>query len=175
MNQDRYLQWQKKLQDRKWYRRFWIFFGIYSIAAVFLVGAYLLLAGDWKVVLVALVAFVLARLVFTPLILLLYKKPRPYQRLKFETTFSLFLSPQQTQGNALPSGHAVSFSAISFVFFWYFPVLGLVMFGLTVAASWSRIILGYHDEWDILAGWVLGIFSALLAIWLVAPLVFTKI
>ena len=175
MKSDRYLLWQKKLQGRKWYRRFWVFFGIYSIAAVFIVSAFLILVGDWKIVSVALGSFIIGRLVFSPLIFLVYKKQRPYQALNLETTFSYFLSPKQKKYNSFPSDHAVSFAAISFALFWYLPGLGVTMFVLTVLASYSRIILGYHDEVDVVGGWLVGIISALLVIWLFVPLAFTRL
>jgi membrane-associated phospholipid phosphatase len=173
MPQDRFLNWQSKLEQKPWYRRFWVFFGIYSLAAVFLVGAYLLLVGDYKLVFLALVAFVIGRLVLSPLIFVFYKKQRPYQRLKFSTTFSYFLSPEQKHPNSFPSDHAVSFAAIAAVLFWYMPGLGVLMFVLTLVASYARVVLGYHDEFDIIAGWGLGIFSAILAIGFIAPLLFT--
>ncbi len=173
MQPNRFLNWQSKLESKPWYRRFWVFFGIYSLAAVFLIGAYLLLLGVYKLVLLALIAFVIGRLILSPLIFLFYKKARPYQKLKFDTTFSYFLSPKQKHHNSFPSDHAVSFSAIAGVFYWYSPGLGVILFILTVIASYARVVLGYHDEFDIIAGWGVGIFSAILAIGFIAPMLFT--
>ncbi len=170
MDINRYVVWQEKLQSQKWYRRFWVFFGIYSIAGVFVAGAYLLTIGQWKVVVIAFAAFVIARLIFAPIITLFYKKPRPYQSLKFSTVYSRLFSPQQIINNSFPSGHAVSFAAISYIFFWYFPVLGFIMCALTLLASCSRVVLGYHDEWDVLGGWMVGSFSAIVTLVFIAPI-----
>ncbi len=175
MKPERYLLWQTKLTTQKLYRYFWVTFGIYSVSAVFVIGAILLLSGQWKIAAVAFIAFAIARLVLSPLVYFLYKKPRPYQKFNFTVVSSWLLSPIQKRSNAFPSDHAASLAAISFVFYYYLPIVGLFMFGLTVLNGMARIILGYHDELDILAGWFLGVLAAIITIKLLVPVVFTTL
>jgi undecaprenyl-diphosphatase len=175
MNQNRYLDWQEQLKTRKLYRTAWTFFGIYSIVFIFLIGVVLIAHHQEKVVLVALIAFVIARLIFSPLIYLFYRKARPYQKFNFDTLFSRLLSTRSVRQNSFPSDHAVSFASIGFVFYWYMPSLGILLLILAAMNGYARIVLGFHDEWDVMAGWLLGILAALIAIVWLAPVVFTRL
>ncbi len=162
MNFDRYKFWQQKLSNQKLFRLFWVTFGIYSVVAVFVISGILLLQGYFKVVFLAFLAFILGRLVLSPLVYLIYKKDRPYQKYNFHVLSSWLFSPMGERSNAFPSDHAISFAAISFIFFLHQPEVGIFLFLVTLLNGIGRIILGYHDQWDVLGGWAVGILSGLL-------------
>lgn len=153
----------------------WAFFGVYAILAVAILGFIMLFGFFWKVVVIAFIAFLLARLIVSPLIFLVYKKSRPYQLYQFTTFHSKWLlSPPTTKKNSFPSDHAASLAAIATVFYWYLPSVGIAIALLAAINGYARIVLGYHDEWDILGGWVVGVASAAVVIHLVAPYIFAK-
>ena len=173
MNSNFYLHQQKLLATSAWYRQFWKFWGIYSVLLIFAVGGYLLLLGKWREVLAAFAAFVLARVVVSPLIYIFYKRQRPYQKLNFTTIHSWLLSGPATRHNSFPSDHAASFASISTALFWYFPVLGVFLILLTLINGCGRIVLGYHYSFHVLAGWIVGVLSALAVVYWLAPVLFT--
>ena len=167
-----YLNWQKRLASRTWYRRFWVFCGIYSVALVVLLSLYLLAEGEIKVVMLAFLAFVLGRLIISPLIFLAYKKTRPYQKLNFTTFHSWFFSSVTKRNSSFPSDHAISLSAISTALIYYYPYLAIWLAVLCAVNGWARVVLGYHYILDVFVGWVLGILSAFVIIYWLGPLLF---
>ncbi len=174
MNPNFYLNQQKQLAAQKWSRWFWQFWGIYSVFFVFAISLYFLLTLRQGIVILALCAFVIARLIISPLIYLVYKKERPYQKFKFVPIQSILFSKSTKRLNSFPSDHAVSFASITSVFFWYSPDLGYLMIFVTILNGLARIVLGYHYPWHVLAGWIIGILSALLAIHFMGPILFTS-
>jgi membrane-associated phospholipid phosphatase len=174
MNSDFYLNQQKRLVANGWYRWFWKFWGIYSVLLIFGVGGYLVLLGKWREVLAAFAAFVLVRAIISPLIYVFYKKQRPYQKLNFTPIHSWLLSETTTRRSSFPSDHAISLAAITAALFWFFPILGIVLIIITLLNGWARVVLGYHYVEDILAGWILGSFGAILVIYWLTSLLFTR-
>ena len=156
------------------FRRFWKFWGIYSVLLIFGVGGYLLLLGRWREVLAAFAAFVLARAIISPLIYVFYKRQRPYQKLNFTPIHSWLLSEPTTRRSSFPSDHAISLAAITTALFWFFPILGTALMVIILLNGWARVVLGYHYITDILAGWVLGSLGAILVIYWLTPLLFTR-
>jgi len=175
MAENKYLVWQEKLKTRTWYRRAWVFFGIYSILAIFVLGLVLIFGEYWKVVIVAAIAFLLARAVVSPIIFYFYKKQRPYQKFTFDPIYSKLLSLRSSKFNSFPSDHALSLASLAMVFYYYIPVVGVAMFVLMLFNGYARIILGYHDGKDIIGGFIVGILCALFTIYYIAPVIFTKI
>ncbi len=157
-----YASWQMRLGKRKLLRALVIFFGIYSVLYFFVVAALLLYLREYKVIVYAGIAFFLARVVLTELIVRLFKRQRPYQLFKFEPIkFSWLLSFKSDAPASFPSGHAVGMAAISAVLYVYDFRLGIVGFAMTLLAGLSRVVMGYHYPSDILFGFVLGILSGL--------------
>jgi len=165
MNSAYYLLRQKQLAASKFYRYFWTFWGIYSVLLLFALGVYLLYLRQFKIIIVGLVAFALARGVIKPLISVFYKKPRPYQLLKFSPIKSWLFSLPHNRPNAFPSEHALSFAAIGVVFYFALPMFGFALLVTVLLNGVARIILGYHQISDVLAGWVLGLLAALLTLY----------
>ena len=169
MNENYYLRNQENLAAKRWWRWFWAWWSIYSVVLVFLACLYVLAIGQWKVLVIALAAFFLARVIISPLIYILYKKARPYQLYNFKPFSSWFYSRLTDRQNAFPSDHSLSLSSISFVLFWFFPTLGITLFVITFFNGWARVVVGYHDAFDVLGGWIIGIMSAVLMIYLLTP------
>jgi undecaprenyl-diphosphatase len=173
ISDERYSNWQKQLTERIFFRRFWVFFGIYTVPVFFILGLYLLFVGQWKIVIAALAAFILARLIISPLIFLFYKRQRPYQKLKFTSYHSRLFSAATLRFTSFPSDHAISFASISGVCVYYHPHWGIVLIPLTLLNGIGRVVLGYHYVSDIIAGWLLGALSAFAIIYWLCPRLFT--
>lgn len=156
---------QQRIKNSKTYRSFVVFWAIYSVLIAFIFGAYFLLAGNYKIILIALAALIFARLIVSPLIYVLYKKARPYQRFNFQPISSRLFSAITKRYNAFPSDHALSFAVVATVFYGASPLIGGLLFVFGVLNSWARVSLGNHDFWDVLGGWILGILSGILALY----------
>ncbi len=175
MNSDFYLNQQKLLASSNWYRWFWKLWGIYVVLFIFALGIYLIAVGQWQKVALAFCAFILGRLIISPLIYLVYKKERPYQRLNFKPAeLSWLFSKITERHNSFPSDHAVSFASVSMVILYFFPVLGSVMVFVTILDGLGRVVLGYHYVWHVLVGWMVGVLSALAVIYWLSPVLFTR-
>lgn len=173
ISDQRYLNWQKRITESRHFKQFWTFCGIYSVAILLALSLYFLLTNSGTIVGLALLAFILGRLIISPAIFFFYKKPRPYQALKYTTVTSWFFSPSSTKSTSFPSDHAISFAAISAVYIYFFPHLGAVLILLMLLNGAGRVILGYHYIVDVLAGWFIGLVSAFIIVYYLAPL-FTK-
>ena len=130
MGDDFYLKQQQLLAGRKWYRRFWVGFGVYGVLFYYAAAVYLLLwPGGWKMLLPTGAAAFLARYVICEIIVLFYKKPHPYQRLNFKVPVNwLLFSSMDQRHDSMPSQHAVTAAAISAVLWSFFPPVGIVAF-----------------------------------------------
>lgn len=171
ISENQYLAWQKKLGENKIFRWFWVFCGIYIILAYFCVSLYLLFLHQYKIVLIALVAFVFSRFVICEIVYFFYKRRRPCQRLNFIPPQSrLFISWVNKRFDSFPSGHASSLVAISVACLFFSLPLGVLGLLGAIFNSAGRIVLGYHYVSDIFAGWLVGMFSAFVVIFWFAPL-----
>ena len=56
----------------------------------------------------------------------------------------------------MPSQHAATAAAISLVLWRFYPGLGIAAFVVLFLMGIARIIVGYHDTEDTLAGWLEG-------------------
>lgn len=174
-DKDQYLLWQNKLIYNKLFRYWWMFWGVYAVGFV-LFFALIVSADDYgrRVLVLAAIAFILARGIFAPLIYSQYKKLRPYQRYEFEPYGSAhFFSSYNDIHNSFPSGHVISFTAISTVLVLFFVYVGLLALVVTALVACGRVVLGYHYPKDVLGGLILGLFSALIAVYVIGPLIFT--
>lgn len=174
ISDSQYLSWQNRLKANKLFRIFWSFCGLYSVLVFIILGAILFLLPNSRIAaLVALAAFLLARFAICEIIHLFYKKPHPYQRLNFMPPSTWLMSLTDKKLDAFPSEHLTSMAAISWVIFFYFPVLGAVLFFVAIITSAARIILGYHEISDILGGWILGILVGFIVVQWAVPRIFT--
>lgn len=80
-----------------------------------------------------------------------YFSPRP-----FEILDSVNILFEHGEGDSLPSGHAVFYSAIATSFYFYHKYLALIYIIGALLIGMSRIVAGIHWPIDILAGYALG-------------------
>ena len=172
---NRYLQWQERLNKTAWYKFIWSLFAIYTVGGVIVFFFVLLFSGYQNVAVVALASLFIARGVISPLVYLLYKKARPYQQYEFTTIFSKLLSTRSHIHNSFPSDHALSLAALSFVVLYFLPVVGWILLVLMLLNGYGRIVLGYHDWFDVIGGWIIGGLVAWGSIVFIAPMLFTRI
>lgn len=99
---------------------------------------------------------ILSRIVFVGLFRIFYFRPRPFFTLDFQPLFN------HANESSFPSGHAATFFALAAGVYFYDKKLGALFFAGAVLISGARILGGVHWPSDILAGAILGIFSAYL-------------
>lgn len=102
----------------------------------------------------AFLSAILARLVITNIIRLIYFKPRPF----VNNQVNLLLSQEAT--GSFPSGHAAFFFAISLVVYFYNKKVGILFFIISFLMGVARIFAGVHYPFDIFGGILVGLFSA---------------
>ena len=78
--------------------------------------------------------------------------PRPFVTL----TDIHVLSPNES-GYSFPSGHAAITAALATALFYYNKRLGVVLYLFSFVVGMSRIYVGVHYPFDVVAGWLLGI------------------
>lgn len=113
----------------------------------------------------ALIAAILSRLVLVNIIRWLWPRPRPF----IESQVNLLLSHEPT--SSFPSGHAALFFAIATVVYFYNKKAGILFFLASFLISISRVFAGIHWPTDIFVGALVGIFSA----WLIMKIFKNKI
>ena len=111
----------------------------------------------------ALVAGLIARLIFGSSIRFFHPVPRPPVTHALKPLIDL-------KSPSFPSGHALFFFALSTFVFFFNPLLGIIFFTTTVIIAIARVMAGVHYPSDMLAGCLLGIVSAYLSYAYVLPL-----
>lgn len=111
----------------------------------------------WLMVVKGLAAGVLARFGIVELIRFLWPRTRPF----LENGINLLV--EKINQPAFPSGHAAFFFALSLIVLFYNKKAGILFFIASILICLGRVIVGLHWASDILAGAVVGLFSA----WLV--------
>ena len=105
----------------------------------------------------ALGAAILARMVITNIIRIIYHRPRPF------ISHQVNLLLEHSAEGSFPSGHAAFFFAISAIVYFFNKKAGIFFFIISFLMGIARVFVGIHYPRDILAGIFVGVFSA----WLV--------
>ena len=107
-------------------------------------------------VIMAIEAFILGRLMLTPLIHYFFPRLRPFA--EGNSTLLILQSPLEP---GFPSGHTVMAFAIALPILIYNKKAGLWLTFLAVLVSVSRVFVGVHYPSDILGGFVLALIVVL--------------
>jgi undecaprenyl-diphosphatase len=108
-------------------------------------------------VVVATMSAFFARYIIKPLILFFYTEPRPF--IFFPEIQPLIKIWKIENFQSFPSGHALIFFALATTIFLFNKKLGLFFMISAILISISRVYVGVHWPFDILAGAVLGILT----------------
>lgn len=92
-----------------------------------------------------------AVLVSVTLLRLLFRQPRPFERLHFEPIVA------HRGGASFPSRHAASSAAIACLGWMLWWPFGIVASLVAVAVSTLRVVLGIHQPKDVIAGVLLAL------------------
>jgi len=112
----------------------------------------------WLMIWQAILAGVISRFVFTEIIRWLWPVNRPFIENQVNLCFNY---PNQP---SFPSGHAAFYFALAAVVYFYNKKAGILFFLSAFLISFSRVFCGIHWPLDILAGALLGLFTAWLII-----------
>ena len=138
----------------------------YLLGVLFLIFLYFLQKGKREkicIFLTTIFSIIISRLFITGLIRLFHHRPRPFA---FNNVHQLIFP----NGYSFPSGHSAFFFAMAAAIFLFNKKMGIIFFAGAILMNVSRIIAGAHYLSDIMAGAIIGIFSAFLAGFLVKRL-----
>ncbi len=119
-----------------------------------LVVVWLVKHGTRQAITSAFLALVLGRVFLVEFIRLVLPRDRPF--LSLEVIQLIAKDAEQS----FPSGHATALFAIAFAIYVYNKKYGLFLVSLAILVSLFRVMTGVHYPSDILAGALLGLFSA---------------
>lgn len=107
----------------------------------------------WLMVVQGLGAAILARFIIVDFIRWLWYRPRPF----VENHINLLID--KLNQASFPSGHAAFYFAISTIVYFYNKKASAFFFIASFLISISRVFVGIHWPFDILAGAIIGILS----------------
>lgn len=94
-------------------------------------------------------------LLLSSIIIQLLKKginrPRPQCIVEGLQAFNVPICPY-----SFPSGHTSASITVALTVFYYIPLLGAILLGLSMVIAFSRVYLGVHFVSDVLAGALIG-------------------
>ena len=109
----------------------------------------------WKDIFFPIFSVVISRFFFVEIIRFFYHRPRPFLSYGFESLISHDITA------SFPSGHVSFFFALAICVFLLNRKLGHWFLGGSILIGLSRIFVGVHYPFDILAGIIIGVLSVL--------------
>jgi len=110
----------------------------------------------YKIVTQAFISGIFARFIIVEIIRFIWHRPRPF------ISNSVNLLINHSPSASFPSGHAAFFFALSTLIYFYNKKTGILFLIVSFLISISRVFCGIHWPFDILAGALVGILSALI-------------
>ena len=114
--------------------------------------------GRWAVI-IALLAFGLAEPVVNRMLKPLIERIRPCNALE-----DVHLIVRRSKGLSMPSSHAANFFAVATAFSYFYRKYQWLFWFLAALVAYSRVAVGVHYPFDVLAGAMVGVLCA--SIWL---------
>ncbi len=105
----------------------------------------------------AVLAVLVGRFGVIPCIWYLHSRVRPFMAMPVHQLIA-------EQGNSFPSGHATVFFALSVIAFSFNEKLGFWFFAASVVMGIARVMAGVHYASDIIAGMIIGVVVAWIAL-----------
>lgn len=154
----------------------------YAIAAAYILLVFLCLKGsfhftetvpfilrDSGIVVETSNTLLTAKIILTPLssfiLVSVIRKcidaPRPYEKYDIKP-----LLIKETAGESMPSRHVFSITVISMCWLYVSVPVGIVMLVLVTVMAASRVLAGVHFIRDVIAGFIVGILSGILGLWI---------
>ncbi len=153
-----YLQWQHRLQTNLRFRRWWQFWSNYSWLLILPIVFYFAsCVADAKLITRMAVAFLIARLILSPILSFFFPTPRPYQAFNFQPLTSIFLSFETKSNNSFPSSHVISISSACGAMLLSQPIFAILFFIIAVFTGLGRVVLGYHYPKDVIFSLISGL------------------
>lgn len=100
----------------------------------------------------------IARFVVKSFILIFYDRPRPY--IALESVHQLISTSIRENWQSFPSGHTIFFFALSTGIYFYNKKMGSLLLIISAFIGVARVFVGVHYPGDIVAGAILGVFTA---------------
>ena len=110
----------------------------------------------YKIITQAFISGIFARFIIVEIIRFIWYRPRPF----IVEPVNLLL--RHSTSASFPSGHATFFFALSTLIYLYDKKTGILFLVASFLISISRVFCGIHWPFDILAGALVGILSALI-------------
>ncbi len=174
ITEQQYKAWQVRLAAHNFFRRWWQFWSNYTAIFFVIAGVILLYQHDsYKILVLSVIAFIVSRAIVITLINFGVHRQRPYQKYTFEPITSRFFSYRTEDPNSFPSRHVTALSSVASVVFLFNPMLGAVLFAVTIITGVARIVLGYHYSTDVVGGLIIGTLVGFSTVYWLSSVLFT--